>query len=152
MKNTFAIVTLASLLTGCAGPQLQSASPKATGTSTIVAAGEEFPGPIRIRKIAAKADAPQTEDVLPSVELTNELLFNLLSAEIASARPMATRVHHHADSSPTNARPAPGSPRRGNRAQRQAKRRSAIGDPTMARLGAAFRRGRAVFSGVHCIE
>ena len=86
MKNTFAIVTLASLLTGCAGPQLQSASPKATGTSTIVAAGEEFPGPIRIRKIAAKADAPQTEDVLPSVELTNELLFNLLSAEIAYQR------------------------------------------------------------------
>jgi len=52
----------------------------------IVAATHEFPGSIRIRKIAAKADAPQTEDALPAVELTNELLFNLLSAEIAYQR------------------------------------------------------------------
>lgn len=86
MKNTFVIVTLSFLLAGCAGLQPQPAALKNASALTAVAAGEEFPGPIRLRKIGAKADASSAEDALPAVDLTDELLFKLLGAEIAYQR------------------------------------------------------------------
>jgi Flp pilus assembly protein TadD len=85
LKNTLVIVTLSSLLAGCAGLQAQSTLPTGMLGPTSVAAGDEFPGPVRIRNTSAKADA-QTEESLPSVDLTEDLLFKLLSAEIANQR------------------------------------------------------------------
>lgn len=85
MKNAFAIVTLSTMLTACAGlaPQARIA---ADGDS---AAGEAMPAGMAAVKSAKTTDrgsAEPVEDALPSVELTDELLFRLLFAEIAFQR------------------------------------------------------------------
>jgi Flp pilus assembly protein TadD len=86
LKNTLAIVTLLSLLAGCAELQPQYGLPHSGIRSTVVAAGDGGSASLQLRNTGVKTDAPQSEDALPAAELTNELLFKLLSAEIAYQR------------------------------------------------------------------
>ena len=86
MKTAILIVTLSSLLTACAGlaPALQPAGAKAAEAAPAPAAAVVVkPAPARA---GMRDSARATDDPLPSVELTDELVFKLLSAEIAFQR------------------------------------------------------------------
>ncbi|WP_199724721.1 tetratricopeptide repeat protein [Noviherbaspirillum saxi] len=88
MKNTLLIVTLPLVLSACAAvgpqpmPQSGSGAP-ATVTADNKTAGN--PGAIARRPVSASADQKE-EDALPSVALTEELLYKLLTSEIALQR------------------------------------------------------------------
>lgn len=102
MKNALLIVTLSALVTGCAdiSPRAESpgaaalpvapaaAAPATTGTvsasepATLTAAAPADVAPAE----ATQADAASAEPALPAVELTRELLFRLMTAEVAFQR------------------------------------------------------------------
>ena len=89
MKNTLLIVTLPILLSACATHTVQPAQPVTASGPTVVASTEE--------SVVKKASAPsphrrpgaseqKPEDPLPSVELTDELMYKLVTSEIAFQR------------------------------------------------------------------
>jgi len=86
LKNTLSIVTLSALLASCATAPRQSADASSAqvmqvaSTATTVSAG-----PASARKVRMKSKAA-AEDSLPSVTLTEDLLFKYLTAEIADQR------------------------------------------------------------------
>ena len=83
MKTALVIVTLSSLLTACAGlvpVRPGAAAPEATAAVTT---------PLTITrtgKASSRISAQPAEDPLPAAELTDELLYRLLLAEIALQR------------------------------------------------------------------
>jgi tetratricopeptide (TPR) repeat protein len=87
LKNIFVIVTLSATLSACAGGLLQPAVKAGdTNTITVVAAEEPATGYGTVRKLNVKAVAAEAGDPLPSVQLTEEIIFKYLSAEIADQR------------------------------------------------------------------
>jgi Flp pilus assembly protein TadD len=77
LKNAFAIVTLAGLLTACTLPVRQSAPQPAAAVPAPAAPEPEQDG------IAADLpEAPAVEQNLPKVALTSDLLYKLMKAEI----------------------------------------------------------------------
>ncbi|WP_211462608.1 tetratricopeptide repeat protein [Collimonas silvisoli] len=93
MKKTFAIVTLSTLLSACAGvtpgnDAINSTAAASTSAATPPAA-TPAPNPEQIasRKLAARVmPVKPPEEHLPSVALTKEILFKVLSSEIAYQR------------------------------------------------------------------
>lgn len=96
MKNTLLIVTLPIVLSACATSTLQPAPPvmaDATPASTINQTsaggnGEENASkkhPV-LRKTGATTGEQKPEDPLPSLDLSEELLYKLLTSEIAFQR------------------------------------------------------------------
>lgn len=89
MKNLLAIVTLTSLLSACAGlkpaenAQPVSENGQDAGKRPAVRLASDSRNAAK-RKSAKPADKP--EDVLPQVELSEEILFKVLSSEIAFQR------------------------------------------------------------------
>lgn len=83
MKKPFAIVTLSVLLSACAG--LRQPGDTKTDAST---AGQKQRGAnaSAANKGTVKVKAQQPEDTLPSVALSEETLFKILSSEIAFQR------------------------------------------------------------------
>jgi Flp pilus assembly protein TadD len=74
LKNAFAIVTLAGLLTACALPQRQAAPPVAAAPAAVQ--------PDQADIAAPGAEEPVVEENLPNVALTSDLLYKLMKAEI----------------------------------------------------------------------
>lgn len=88
MKNTFAILTLSSLLVACASVQ-EPAAPSASVAAASTAPSASTDNSADAASAIADDDEEESaspSDPLPSVELTPELLFKLLSAEIAFQR------------------------------------------------------------------
>jgi Flp pilus assembly protein TadD len=79
LKTAFLIVTLASLMAGCASEAPQSEALAAEPAKVLVA------GPASLSEAPALA-APAIPDPLPDGDLSAELLFKLLGAEIAFQR------------------------------------------------------------------
>jgi tetratricopeptide (TPR) repeat protein len=75
LKNAFAIVTLAGLLSACAAPVHQSA-PAAPAVAAAPAADTDDDSD------AVAAPAPAADQHLPNVALTKDLLYRLMKAEI----------------------------------------------------------------------
>jgi tetratricopeptide (TPR) repeat protein len=87
LKNILAIVTLSATLSACAGGSLQPATKENNANAITVAAAEQpATGYGAVRELNVKAATSQAEDTLPSVQLTEELIFKYLSAEIADQR------------------------------------------------------------------
>ena len=85
MKNALVIVTVSSLLTACAGLMPQTF----TAPTSESVASEAMPAGIsaaKVSKSTGRGSVDAVEDALPAAELTDELLFKLLSAEIAFQR------------------------------------------------------------------
>ncbi len=87
MKNTLLIVTLSIALSACAST-LRQPMPPVADAATAAAKPEESPAKKQqaARKSGAVSSEQKAEDPLPSVELTEELLYKLLSSEIAYQR------------------------------------------------------------------
>jgi Flp pilus assembly protein TadD len=86
LKNAIVIVTLSVWLSACAaGPQTSSVPRTDAGITTVVAASQGFAGPITVNQAGAASSEGQ-EEQLPSVELSEDLLFKLLRAELAVQR------------------------------------------------------------------
>lgn len=83
MKTALVIVTLSSLLTACAG--LAPVRPTATPPETAAATTPPLTM-ARTGKAASRSSVQPAEDPLPSAELTDELLYRLLLAEISLQR------------------------------------------------------------------
>lgn len=87
MKNILVILTLSATLAGCAGGLRQpSGTTGKTDNITVVAAEQPATGYGPVRKLNVKSSTPEDGDPLPSVPLTEELIFKYLSAEIADQR------------------------------------------------------------------
>jgi Flp pilus assembly protein TadD len=93
LKTAFYIVTLSSLLSACAGMSpggMTGSLPGAMPDAPVTTPAEPVPAPVSVtrpvRGSARGIVAAPIEDPLPSVELTDELLYRLLSAEIALQR------------------------------------------------------------------
>ncbi len=82
MKNTLAILTLSLLLVACASVQKPAAA--VAVASSAAATSDQDTEPVALD--TAPEDAKTPSDPLPLVELTPELLFKLLSAEILFQR------------------------------------------------------------------
>jgi tetratricopeptide (TPR) repeat protein len=78
LKNAFAIVTLAGLLSACAAPVRQAAPPVAAAPAPVPPVSA-VPAPDLDDSAAAP---PPAEQNLPSVALTKDLLYQLMKAEI----------------------------------------------------------------------
>ncbi|AMO98515.1 tetratricopeptide repeat family protein [Collimonas arenae] len=93
MKKALAIVTLSSLLSACAGVTPGSDTEDTASAKTATATPEATPAPtassdqLAARKLAPRAmPVKPPEEQLPAVPLTKELLFKVLSSEIAFQR------------------------------------------------------------------
>ena len=93
MKKALAIVTLSSLLSACAGVTPGSDSKDNASATTATATPEATPAAaassdqLAARKLAPRAmPVKPPEEQLPAVPLTKELLFKVLSSEIAFQR------------------------------------------------------------------
>jgi len=87
LKKTLAIVTLSTLLSACAGvtPGNDAANPAASTPPAATPAAS--PEQIASRKLATRATPVKPpEEHLPAVPLTKEILFKVLSSEIAFQR------------------------------------------------------------------
>jgi predicted Zn-dependent protease len=85
LKNVLLIVTLSAALSACATWSPQSGS-KPEPADTVAAAGEEkIPQKQKVTRRGRPTEA-QAEESLPAMELTDELLYKLLTAEIAYQR------------------------------------------------------------------
>ncbi|MDB5730056.1 MAG: tetratricopeptide repeat protein, partial [Noviherbaspirillum sp.] len=90
LKNVLLIVTLSAGLSACASWPPQSAS-KTSGAEASPAPAAAAPEQMPQRQLVSRrgrlaTSETQSTDPLPTLELTNELLYKLLSAEIASQR------------------------------------------------------------------
>lgn len=87
LKNALLIATLTALLSACATSSPPSSSRKEDAAVASETAAEKLP---KRQKVSRKEDAGPVEEAtgeqLPALELTNELLFKLLSSEIAYQR------------------------------------------------------------------
>ena len=93
MKTALYIVTLSSLLSACAGMSPGaitgmplSTAPQAPATAAVEPAAAPLVLAHPMRGSARNTTQAPVEDPLPSAELTDELLYRLLSAEIALQR------------------------------------------------------------------
>ncbi|AMP08401.1 tetratricopeptide repeat family protein [Collimonas arenae] len=93
LKKALAIVTLSSLLSACAGVTPGSDTEDTASAKTATATPEATPAPtassdqLAARKLAPRAmPVKPPEEQLPAVPLTKELLFKVLSSEIAFQR------------------------------------------------------------------
>jgi predicted Zn-dependent protease len=85
LKNALLIVTLSAALSACATWSPQTSS-KPGPADTVAAAGEEkAPQKQKVTRRGRSSEA-QAEESLPAMELTDELLYKLLTAEIAYQR------------------------------------------------------------------
>ncbi|WLI89497.1 tetratricopeptide repeat protein [Massilia sp. R2A-15] len=82
MKNAFAIVTLAGLLTACAAPLRQAAPEPAAPAPAPAAASATAPEPEPVAAVAEPEEAPAPAQRLPNVALSKELLYKLMKAEL----------------------------------------------------------------------
>lgn len=83
MKKSLAIVMCSLMLSACASMRQSSE------TDAAMAAGSKEPTPAQtspVREEQAKAEAQQPEDTLPALVLSGEILFKILSSEIAFQR------------------------------------------------------------------
>ncbi len=87
MKNTFAIVTLSLLLSACASVPAPSTSTQADqpGNSAGPLKRPRNASSAQLRKVL-QSDKQATEESLPSVALTEDIMFKLLTAEVAAQR------------------------------------------------------------------
>ena len=85
MKNTVIIVALSSVLSACATRSAESLPPLADKQA---ATGQKITArSVVLRKTGARANTQKDDDEqLPNVELSEDILFKLLSAEIAGQR------------------------------------------------------------------
>ena len=89
MKNALLIVTLPILLSACATSAIQPAQPPMAAASAVLASADDS-----IVKKSSSASPhkrpgpgePKPEDPLPSVELTDELVYKVVTSEIAFQR------------------------------------------------------------------
>ena len=89
MKKTLAIVTLSSLLSACAGitPGNDATNPAAAAGTPSAATPAASPEQIASRKLATRiTPVKPPEEHLPAVPLTKEILFKVLSSEVAFQR------------------------------------------------------------------
>lgn len=87
MKNVLVIVTLSALLSACAGGLRQPVSATKGSAAVTLAATEQPPAGFVMPRIPrGRGRAPVTDDSLPAVELTEELMFKYLIAEFADQR------------------------------------------------------------------
>ena len=88
MKNTLLIVTLPIVLSACATGALQPTPPATAAAPSAVASADEAAAkkPTSPRASGPAASDLKPEDQLPSVELTDELIYKLLTSEIAFQR------------------------------------------------------------------
>ena len=94
MKNTLLIVTLPIVLSACATSTIQPAQPvmATTSSSTVIAGtGDEavakkLSPPSPHSRAGSGTGEQKPEDPLPSAELTDELIYKLLTSEIAFQR------------------------------------------------------------------
>jgi Flp pilus assembly protein TadD len=85
LKNLLLIVTLPAILAACATSPTQSAFSSAD--ATVASADEKLPYRQKVsRTSSAAANEQKEEDPLPSVELSEDLLYKLLTAEVAYQR------------------------------------------------------------------
>ncbi|RZI43518.1 tetratricopeptide repeat protein [Herbaspirillum sp. HC18] len=88
LKNILLIVTLPIVLSACATSTTLPAPPT-LATAPIVTASADEPlakKPASSRRSGAASSEAKPEDALPAVELTDELLYKLLTSEIAFQR------------------------------------------------------------------
>ncbi|WP_242489834.1 tetratricopeptide repeat protein [Noviherbaspirillum cavernae] len=86
MKNLLLIVTLPAVLAACAAAPQSATAPGDSPARVATAEDSLQQGENASRKVNAKAGEQATEDSLPSLELTEDLMFKLLSSEIAYQR------------------------------------------------------------------
>jgi len=88
LKNTLLIVTLPIVLSACATGALQPTPPATAAAPSAVASADEAAAkkPTSPRASGPAASDLKPEDQLPSVELTDELIYKLLTSEIAFQR------------------------------------------------------------------
>lgn len=83
MKKSLAIVMLSLMLSACASLR----QPSEIDAAMVADSGKPSPAQTSpVRKEQAKARAQQPEDVLPALVLSDEILFKILSSEIAFQR------------------------------------------------------------------
>jgi Flp pilus assembly protein TadD len=89
LKNALLIVTLSTLITGCADYARRAEAPAAV-SAPLAAATPDIMTQATLTEVAAAPAAPADPEAievpLPSVALSKELMFKLLSAEIAFQR------------------------------------------------------------------
>jgi predicted Zn-dependent protease len=87
LKNVLLIVTLSAALSACATWPPQSVSKADAVDSGSTASEDKSPQRQKMsRRIVAKSGEAQAEEPLPAMELTDELLYKLLTAEFAYQR------------------------------------------------------------------
>jgi len=87
LKKPLAIVTLSVMLSACASLRQPSETEPAPTAADKAAANTKAKAPANARnKSLLKAKVQQTEDVLPGNELSEEILYKVLSSEIAFQR------------------------------------------------------------------
>jgi len=87
LKNTLLIVTLPLILSACAAGSIQPAPEVLAGTPTVSAEGENSTViPAHARQSGSSTSEQKPEDGLPLVELSEEIIYKLLSSEIAFQR------------------------------------------------------------------
>lgn len=82
MKKTIALLTSSLLLTACASFQPSGEKANATAAQDQKSASAKAAA----RKKTPKAKVQQQEDALPAVELSEDILYKVLTAEIAFQR------------------------------------------------------------------
>ena len=85
LKNAFLIVTLSTLMTGCAD-YLRRAEPPAAPAPVVAAASGPAAASEEVAPTVSLPAPEPVEDPLPDVVLSKELLFKIMSAEIAFQR------------------------------------------------------------------
>jgi predicted Zn-dependent protease len=87
LKNALLIVTLSAVLSACATWPPESLTPAGHMGSASAVGEEKLPQRQKVsRRGAARSGEAHDEDTLPAMELTDELLYKLLAAEIAQQR------------------------------------------------------------------
>lgn len=87
MKNALIIVNLTLLLSACANFTHHSAAQSSTPVAAVTAEKEEAPQTLDVANDSEDdADSAKADGPLPSVELTDDLLFKILKSEIAYQR------------------------------------------------------------------
>jgi tetratricopeptide (TPR) repeat protein len=90
LKNTLLIVTLPIVLSACATSNIQPAPPASASTPSVQASADESvvrkTSSTSPHKRATGSGEQKPDDPLPSVELTDEILYKVVTSEIAFQR------------------------------------------------------------------